>query len=336
MIRPYSSPAGAAIVTETSMKRRTLLASGLAALAAPGLHAQARFPSRPVTVYGALPAAGVMDQHLRILAERAQKILGQPILIEAKPGAGATLAPTLIQNAPPDGHLLAAMTVNSLRYPYYQKTPYDPLKDFTYIIGLSNFTFGVAVNADSPYKTIEDLIAAGKANPGKLSSGSTGQGGTGHLILLDMEKATGAKFIQVPFKGGPDAVQALLGKHIDFITDGTQYAPLVEDGRVRVLAMATEQRVSRFKDTPTFRERGIDAIGWSPYGLVGPKGMAPDVVRSLHDAFKTAMEDPAVDALLERFIQVRWYKSSADYRAWAETYFTEIKPTLVRAGLAKD
>ena len=151
-----------------------------------------------------------------------------------------------------------------------------------------------------------------------------------------MEKATGAKFIQVPFKGGPDAVQALLGKHIDFITDGTQYAPLVEDGRVRVLAMATEQRVSRFKDTPTFRERGIDAIGWSPYGLVGPKGMAPDVVRALHDAFKTAMEDPAVDALLERFIQVRWYKSSADYRAWAESYFTEIKPTLVRAGLAKD
>jgi len=241
------------------MDRRSLLAAGAAALISPLAHAQSRFPSRSITIYGALPAAGVMDQHLRALAERAQKTLGQAIVIEAKPGAGATLAPQLIQAAAPDGHLLAAMTVNSLRYPYYQKTSYDPLKDFTFIIGLSNFTFGVVVHADSPYRTIQDLIAAGKANPGKLSSGSTGQGGTGHLILLDIERATGAKFTQVPFKGGPDGIQALLGKHIDFITDGAQWGPLVEDGRLRLLAMATEQRVARFKDAPTLRERGIDA-----------------------------------------------------------------------------
>jgi tripartite-type tricarboxylate transporter receptor subunit TctC len=145
------------------MDRRSLLAAGAAALISPLTHAQARFPSRSITIYGALPAAGVMDQHLIELAERAQKTLGQAIVIEAKPGAGATLAPQLIQAAAPDGHLLAAMTVNSLRYPYYQKTTYEPLKDFTFIIGLSNFTFGIVVHADSPYKTIEDLIAAGKA-----------------------------------------------------------------------------------------------------------------------------------------------------------------------------
>ena len=321
------------------MDRRSVLsagAAGAAALLAPSLRAQPKFPTRPITIYGALPAAGVMDQHLRALGERAQKVLGQSIVIEAKPGAGATLAPTLIQNAQPDGHLLAAMTVNSLRYPYYQKTAYDPLKDFTFIIGLSNFTFGIVVNADSPYKTIDDLIAAGKAEPGKLTSGSTGHGGTGHLVLLDIEKATGAKFNQIPFKGGPDGIQALLGKHIDFITDGAQWAPLVDDGRLRLLAMATEQRIARYKDVPTLRERGIDAVGWSPYGLVGPKGMAPEVVKTLHDAFKVAVEDPPVDVLLEKFLQVRWYKNSADYRGWAERYFVDIKPTLVRAGLAKD
>lgn len=320
------------------MDRRSLLAAGAAgtaAIAFSAARAQGRYPTRSVTIYGALPAAGVMDQHLRALGERVQKTLGQAIVIEAKPGAGATLAPQLIQSAPPDGHLLAAMTVNSLRYPYYQKTPYDPLRDFTYIIGLSNFTFGIVVTADSPYRTIEDLIAAGKANPGKLSSGSTGQGGTGHLILLDIEKATGARFTQVPFKGGPDGIQALLGKHIDFVTDGAQWGPLVEDGRLRLLALATEQRVARFKDAPTLRERGIDAVGWSPYGLVGPRGMNPEVVRTLHDAFKSAMEDPAIDTLLEKFIQVRWYKNSADYRAWAEKYFVDIKPTLVRAGLVQ-
>lgn len=313
--------------------RRHLLGAAAAGLALGSAHAQSRFPSKPIVVYGALPAGGIMDQHLRLLADRVQRTLGQPIAVEARPGAGATIAPTLLLNAAPDGHTLAAMTVNSLRYPHYQKTNYDPLKDFTYIVGLSNFTFGIVVHADSPYRTIEDLIAAGKANPGKLTSGSTGQGGTGHLILLDIEQATGAKFTQVPFKGGPDAVQALLGKHIDFITDGTQWAPLVQEGRARALAMATEQRVSRFKDTPTLREKGIEAIGWSPYGLVGPKDMPADLVQTLHDAFKPAIEDPAVDRLLENFIQSRWYKTPAEYRAWAERYFTDIRPTLERAGL---
>jgi len=320
------------------MDRRTILKS--AALAAPASlmpsgFAQVKFPTKPITVYGALPAGGIMDQHLRALGDRVQKSLGQSILIEAKPGAGATLAPTLIQNAAPDGHMLAAMTVNSLRYPHYQKTSYDPLRDFTFIVGLSNFTFGIVVHADSPWKTIEDLIAAGKAQPGRLSSGSTGHGGTGHLILLDIEQATGARFNQIPFKGGPDAMQALLGKHIDFVTDGAQWAPLVQDGRLRLLAMATEQRVSLFKEAPTLRERGIDAVGWSPYGIVGPKGMAPEVVKTLHDAFKAAIEDPPIDQMLEKFIQVRWYKNSNDYRAWAEQYFRDIRPTLERAGLMK-
>lgn len=316
-------------------RRRLIAAAAAAPLALPA-GAQARFPSRPITLYGALPAGGIMDQHLRLLGDRAQKTLGQPIAVEARPGAGATLAPTLLLSAAPDGHTLAAMTVNSLRYPHYQKTNYDPLRDFTYVIGLSNFTFGIVVRADSPHRTIDDLIAAGKAQPGKLTSGSTGQGGTGHLILLDIERATGAKFTQVPFKGGPDAVQALLGGHIDFVTDGTQWAPLVDDGRARALAMATEQPVPRFKGVPTLRERGIDAVGWSPYGIVGPKGMPPEVVRTLHDAFKEAMEDPAVDRLLENFIQSRWYQGADGYRAWAERYFAEIRPTLMRAGLVKE
>jgi tripartite-type tricarboxylate transporter receptor subunit TctC len=322
------------------MKRRTLLgfsaSAGIAALLPSPLRAQAPFPQRPITLYGALPGGGIMDLHLRFLSERAQKILGQPIAVDPKPGAGATLAPTFLLNAAPDGYTLAAMTVNSLRYPHYQKTNYHPLKDWEYVIGLSNFTFAVAVKADSPYKTIEDLIAAGKSNPGKLTSGSTGHGGTGHLILLDMEKATGAKFTQVPFKGGPDAVAALLGGHIDFITDGAQFAPLADEGRVRILALATESPTDRFKGVPTLREKGIDAVGWSPYGILAPKGTPDYIIRVLHDAFRQAMDDPEHAKLLHKFIQPVWYKSSADFRAWAEKYFTDIRPTLVRAGLVKE
>ena len=340
MHKPLRSTPAHRVEAGPSIRRRRVITAAAAA-GALGLlptlaRPQGKFPQRPITVYCALPGGGVMDIHLRFLAERAQKILGQSVVIDPRPGAGATLAPTLLLNAKPDGHTLAANTVNSLRYPHYQPTNYHPLRDFSYIIGLSNFTFAVAVIADSPYKTIEDLLAAGKAQPGKLTSGSTGHGGTGHLLLLDMEKASGAKFTQVPFKGGPDAIAALLGKHIDFITDGAAFAPLVDDGRVRVLALATETPMGRFKGVPTLRERGIDAVGWSPYGILGPKDLPADVMRAIHDAFKQAMEDPAHDELLAKFVQVPWYKSSADFRAWAEKYYVDIRPTLVRAGLVNN
>lgn len=324
---------------ELSIARRRLMgaAAGAGALSLlPGLgHAQGKYPNRPITLYGALPGGGIQDQHLRFLGERAQKILGQPIAIEPKPGAGATLAPTLLLNAKPDGYTLAANTVNSFRYPHYQKTNYNPVKDFEFVIGLSNFTFAVAVLADSPYKSIEDLIAAGKQNPGKLTSGSTGHGGTGHLVLIEMEKATGAKFTQVPFKGGPDAIAALLGKHIDFITDGATFAPLADEGRVRILALATEQPNPRFKGVPTLREKGIDAVGWSPYGILAPKGTPREIIMTLHDAFKAAMDDPAHQTFLDKFIQPAWYKSPDEFRAWAEKYYVDILPLLKTAGLVK-
>lgn len=339
MPKPDRTPATAIGPTATDPGRRRVVAAaaglGTALLAPSTLRAQARFPERPITVYGPLPAGGLLDQHLRFLGEHVGKKLGQPVNVAPKPGAGGTIAPTMLAKEPPDGHNLACLLVNSLRYPHYQKTNYDPLADYTYIIGLSNFTFGVAVRADSPYKTIEDLIAAGRASPGKLSSGSTGVGGTGHLLLIEMEQVSGAKFTQVPFKGGPDAVAALLGGHIDFVTDGTFYLPLVKEGKARMLAFATEQRVADLPDVPTLRERGFDAVGLSPYGIVGPKGMSPALVKTLHDAFHAAMKDPAHDGMLRKWTMQPWYRNSADYRKWAEDYFVAIRPTLVKAGLVK-
>jgi tripartite-type tricarboxylate transporter receptor subunit TctC len=320
-----------------SMNRRRLLraAAGLTMIPA-AAWSQAQFPQRAITLYGALPAGGIMDTHLRFLAERAQKILGQPIVVEAKPGAGATIAPTLLLGAKPDGHTLAAMTVNSLRYPHYQPGNYHPLKDWEYVIGLSNFTFAIAVRADSPYRTIEEYLAAARQNPGKLTSGSTGHGGTGHLIMLDIEKASGARVTQVPFKGGADAIAALMGGHIDSITDGAAFAPLADEGKVRILALATEAPSDRFPGVPTLKEKGIDAVGWSPYGILAPRGTPAQIVTRLHDAFKDSMDNPEHGALLRKFMQPVWYKSPAEFRGWAERYFTEIRPTLVRAGLVKE
>ena len=241
----------------------------------------------------------------------------------------------MLLNAKPDGHQLACMSINSLRYPHYQPTNWHPLRDFTYIIGLSGYTIGIVVRADAPWKTLEELVEAAKKEPEKYNYATSGIGGTGQLTMIEVEQTTGAKFTHVPYKGTAEWTQALLGGEVHFICDGAQWAPFVDSGKFRILAMATEQRIAKYKDVPTLIERGIKVVGQSPYGLVGPKDLPPNIVEAVHLAFKDAMADPRVDALLNSYIQAPWYKSPADYRAFAEKYYAEVKPLLIKAGLAK-
>jgi len=327
----------------TFINRRRVLAAGIgAAVSAPGLASLNRAgaqttwkPDKPITVYNPLAAGGVCDVHLRFLGERVGRKWGQQVNVDVKAGAGATLAAAQMVNVKPDGYIIACMTINSLRYPHYQQAAWHPLRDFSYIIGLSEFTFGVVVRADSPYKTIGDLIEAGKREPEKLNYGTSGIGGTGHLLMLETEQATGARFTHIPYKGGAEFMPALLGGHIQFVPDGAQWAPFVESGQVRVLAMATEKRFGKYPDKPTLIESGINAVAVSPYGLVGPKDLPPAVIQALHDAFKEAMADPGHQPLLDKFIQEPWYRDPAQYRAFAEKYYVDVKPTLIKAGLAK-
>jgi tripartite-type tricarboxylate transporter receptor subunit TctC len=325
------------------INRRRVLAAGIgAAVAAPGLalttpaRTQTAWkPDKPITVYNPLAAGGVCDVHLRFLGERVGRKWGQQVNVDVKAGAAATLAAAQMVSVKPDGYIIACMTINSLRYPHYQQATWHPLRDFSYIIGLSEFTFGVVVRQDSPYKTIGDLVEAGKRQPEKLNYGTSGIGGTGHLLMIETEQATGARFTHIPYKGGAEWMPALLGGHIDFVPDGAAWAPFVENGQVRVLAMATEKRFGKYPDKPTLIESGINAVAVSPYGLVGPKDLPPAVVQALHDAFKEAMADPGHQPLLDRFIQEPWYRDPAGYRAFAEKYYVDVKPTLVKAGLAK-
>ena len=290
---------------------------------------------KPITIYNPFAAGGGTDVHLRLLGETAGPILGQPILVDSKPGAAGTLAPALLLNAKPDGHALACMSINSLRYPHYQPTNWNPVRDFTYIVGLSGYTIGIVVRADSPWKSLDDMIAAGKKEPDRFNYATSGIGGTGQLTMIEVEQTTGARFTHVPYKGTAEWTQALLAGDVHFICDGAQWAPMVDAGKFRILAMATEQRIAKYKDVPTLSERGIKVVGHSPYGLVGPKDLPANIVEAVHLAFKKAMADPRVDTLLDSYIQAPWYKSPAEYRAFAKKYFVEVKPLLIKAGLAK-
>ena len=322
------------------LRRRTVSAGLASLLAAPGLATAqtptARWkPERPITIYNPFAVGGITDIHLRFMGERVGRILGQPVLVEARAGAAGTLAPAALMATKSDGHSLACFTINSLRYPHYQPVNWHPIKDFSFITGLSSYTFGLVVRADSPWKTVEDLFAAGKAEPEKYTYGTSGMGSSGHLMMIEIEQSLGSSFTHVPYKGGAEWMQALIAGHINFIADASQWGPFADDGRCRILAMATEHRLPRYPTVPTLTERGAKIVGQSPYGLVGPKDLPSAIVQSLYDAFTEAGHDPALQTLLDRFNQVPWRRNGAEYRAFAEQYFSAVKPLLVKSGLAK-
>jgi len=316
------------------MTLRTLLALCIAAagFAAPLARAADAYPSRPITLIVPWPAGGSTDTHLRKLGELASRHLGQPIVIENKPGASGMLGPSgMARSAAPDGYTLSQLTVAAFRQPYMQKVDWDPLRDFTYIIGVSGYTFGIVVKSDSPFKTFDDLIVYAKANPGKMSYSSTGTGTSPHLLVEDLAAKAGVQLLHVPYKGNADSTQALMGGHVMAQSDATGWGKFVDQGAFRLLVTFGEQR-TRW-GAPTAKELGYDVVSYSPYGIVGPKGMDPKVVKILHDAFKKAMDDPEHTRLLQTLDQVYWYKSTEDYARWAAEQYVSERALIERLGL---
>ncbi len=318
-----------------TLSRRMLLAGGAAALLAPlAAHGQA-FPSKPITLIVPWPAGGSTDRHMRTLAEIAGKHLGQNIIVENKPGGGGTLGPgTMARTAKPDGYTISQFPLGMLRIPHMQKMQWDPLKDFTHIIGVSGYTFGLTVRADSPYKTFNDYIEAARKNPGKIDYGSTGAGSSPHLLMEEVAINAKVQLNHVPFKGNADLQQALLGGHVMAQSDATGWDKFVESGQMRLLVTFGEKRTKRWPNVPTAKELGYGVVSQSPYGLVGPKGMDPAVVKTLHDAFKKAMDDPKHLEVLEQLNQDLWYRSGEDYAKWAAETYAKDKVLIERLGLA--
>jgi tripartite-type tricarboxylate transporter receptor subunit TctC len=322
----------------TALRRRGLLLGGAALvlpLALPPLaHAQA-FPAKPITLIVPWPAGGSTDRHLRALAEIASKNLGQIITVDNRPGGGGTTGPgTMALTARPDGYTIAQYPMGMLRVPHMQKVQWDPLKDFTFIIGVSGYTFGFTVRSDSPYKTFNDYVEAARKEPGKIDYGSTGIGTSPHLLMEELAGNARIALNHVPFKGNADLTQALLGGHVMAMSDATGWDKFVDGGQMRLLVTFGEQRTRRWPNVPTAKDLGYNVVATSPYGFVGPKGMDPAVVKTLHDAFKKAMDDPKHLEVLAQLNQDLWYRSGDDYAKWARETYAKDKALIERLGLA--
>jgi len=318
--------------------RRQFVHSGIATaatLALPALAQAQAFPSRPLKLICPWPAGGSSDIVMRALAVAATKVLGQQVVIENKPGASGMLGPNELVKAAPDGYTLSQITIGVARLPHMQKMQFDPLKDFTYIACLTGYTFGIVVRADSPFKTVKDLVQYAKANPGKFNYGSTGNGTTPHLAVEEFANKAGIQLTHVPFKGSSDGLQALLGGHVDAHSDATGWAPHVEAGTLRLLATYGSKRTKRWPKVPTLNELGYDTVSDSPFGIAGPRGMDPSVVLKLQDGFKKTLSDPAVLAAFEKYDQPVIYMDSEAYTQFILASYVKEKRLIERLGLAK-
>ena len=310
------------------------LAAASLVLSAPGARAQA-FPAKPIKLVIAFPAGGPTDITMRSLADNASRILGQPVIVENKPGAGGTLPAQGLQTSAADGYTLAQIPLGVFRLPYTTKINWDPIKDISYVLNVTGYAFGLVVPVDSQLRTWTHFVAWAKANPGRLTYGSTGTLTSPHLTMELIAQKLGLELQHIPYKGSADLAQALVGGHIMAGADSTGFAPLVEAGKIRVLNTWGAERLAKFPDAPTLKELGLDIVQNSPFGIGAPKGTPPAVVKALHDAFKKAMEQDAYKTALARYDMVPMYMSSAGYTKFAQETFLREKALVEKLGLAR-
>lgn len=286
-----------------------------ALLAAMAVAAQG-FPDRTITLLCAFPAGAGADATLRALALAASKHLGQTVVVDNRPGVGGTLAATTLLNAKPDGYTLAQVTNTLMRQPSIAKTPYDPARDFTYVLGVTAFELGLVVRADSPWKTLDELIAYAKANPGKVTYGTSGIGTAQHQVMERIAELKGLSWTHIPYKGTAPLMTDLQGGHVHAVSDTTGWAPFVDSGKFRLLAVYNGDRLKRWPQAPTLKESGFNFAESVPWGIVGPTGMNPAIAKQLQEAFRKAMSDPAVLNTLVLLGQEVRYVPGDEYRKY--------------------
>ena len=283
------------------MLRRSLLALGAGLPLAGAARAQTSFPTKPIRLVVGYSAGGGNDLIARIVAAKLQDKLGQPVLVDNKPGAQSIVAAEIVAKAPPDGHTLLVapsgpMTINPA---VYSKLPYDPLRDFVPISLLAEFPLLLVVGADQPPKTLKELVEYGRANP-KLANYASSA--TPFQLASELfNQRAGAQFQHIPYRGSGDAVQAVLaGQVLMTIADTGPVAGPLKADKLRALGITTAKRPPAFPDVPTFTEQGISDMEielWT--GIVAPAGTPADIVERLQDVIEDTVEQPQVRTALE-------------------------------------
>ena len=276
--------------------RRLLLAIPmvLAAISAPVTFAQA-FPSKPITLIVPFPPGGTTDVLARSLGEKLSQAIGQPVIVESKPGAGATIGADYVAKAKPDGYtLLMGAVHHTIATSVFRKLPYDFQKDLLPVTTVAMVPNVLVINASNPAKSVSELVAQAKSQPGKTSYGSNGNGTAQHLIGTQFENLTGAQILHVPYKGSGPLTTDLLGGQITMSFDTiTPVLPHIKGGKLRALAVTTATRSPSLPDVPTLEEAGLKGFNigtW--FGVLAPAGTPKDIVAKLNTEMVKVIQSP--------------------------------------------
>ncbi len=260
--------------------------------------ARAAYPDKPIKLIIGFPAGGPLDQHARLLTDKLQGILGQPLIVDYKPGAGGSVAAESVAKGPADGYtiFLANTGVMVINGALYSKLPYNTLKDFTPLARTAMQPLALLVNNDVPAKTLSEFVNYTRQNPGKVNYGSAGNGGISHLVPEMFKSATGLFMVHIPYRGSAPAFTDLMGGQVQFMAESIPLAASYhKQGKVRALAVTSRDRNPALPEVPTVIEtglKGFEVVGF--YGFLAPMGTPRDVVMKLSDALKQVLANPEV------------------------------------------
>jgi len=298
--------------------------------------AQEKYPTKPINFLIGFPAGGTTDVCARPLVAAASKILGQPIMILNKPGGASSVAVATLRNEKPDGYTIGIVGSGALLSQHMRKVPYDTARDFTPIMQYAVYLYGLVVLPDSPWNTFKEFIDYAKANPGKIRYSTAGPGSPQHLVMERLALKEKIKWTHIPFEGGAPAVSALLGGHVEASSQTTEWKKQVEAGRLRLLAVYGEKRMMDFPDAPTLLELGYGIVAPSLICIAGPKGLSPQIVETLHGAFKKAMEDPDFIKVSRQVDQPSIYRGPEDLAKHLVTMNEEVGGLIRSLGLRQE
>lgn len=313
------------------MRKLFAFALGVAISMASGI-AVAAYPDRPVTAIVPFPAGGATDLVARGMQEAFARALGQPIVVKNVNGAAGTIGAAEAAAATPDGYtILVTPSGPTAAQPHRMKLTYD-IDSFDPICKLVEQPLVLMVPKTSKYRTLADVIAAAKAEPGKITYGTSGPGSITHLAKLALEKAAGIRMKHVPFKGSADAVQAMMSNTTDLYSDQANLVPQFD---LHPIAVYAEGRIDNFKDTPTVREGGFDVVVTNYNGVFVPRGTPADVQAKLGQACKSALDDEKVKEIFERQKYPIAYQDAAAFKAFFEADYKRVGDLVQAAGLGK-
>jgi tripartite-type tricarboxylate transporter receptor subunit TctC len=294
----------------------------LAIAPANSLWSQSDYPTKPINILVSYAAGGVVDISSRTLMAKAEKFLGQPFVATNNGAGGATVATAIVAKQRADGYnLLSTASAPLVRIPQYRKVPYA-LDDLVPIMQHASTQSGLVVQANSPFKTVKDLVEFARKNPGKVTYSTLGVGSAMHMSMEFIAKQEGITWTHVPYNGSMPSVTAILGGHVTAASTSTEWKPYVFEGRLRLLATHGEKRMKNFPAVPTLKELGYDFYNDSTFLILAPKGTPMPIVKKLEAAFHKAYDEQEYHDVLDRIDHVPAYLNSEDTKKFLEAAYS--------------